>query len=196
MTRLAIICLAVVLAAVLVLARGSGPETSAAREPSGSPVLVLVRAVPAGGTIDPANVTVAHLAGQAPDGALRRLDLVAFRSAVVAIPRGLPLVPSLLREPGRAPLVSSSERAVGVRVDEVSGLPSLLEPGVVVDVMIGGAGQDGERIDGATVLGRPARTADGSGWAVALRMSVRDARTLSLAELAGRDVHLLPRGAS
>ncbi len=195
MTRVGAIGLVVAAVLALLLARGGNVPAGDAHPASGRPVLILVRAVPAGGTIDPANVTVAHLSNLVPDGAIGRLDLVAFREAAVAIPHGLPLVASLLREPGRVPLVRPSERAVGVRVDEVSGLPGLLEPGVVVDVMIGGANVDAQRIDGATVLGRPTRISDGGGWAVALRLRARDAQTLSLAESAGRDVRLLPRGA-
>jgi Flp pilus assembly protein CpaB len=195
MTRLVLILLVAAAVLVAVIARGSGETLAPAPAPAAGPsILVLAHDVAAGATIDPGNLRLVQATGPVPDGALARLDLAAFRTAVVAIPRNLPLVPSLLRSPGRGAGLRPSERAIGVRVDEVSGLPGLLEPGSIVDVVIGGAGATGERIDGATVLARPTRIADGSAWAVALRLGVHDARRLSLAEAAGRDVRLLARG--
>jgi Flp pilus assembly protein CpaB len=196
MSRVILILAIAVGVVAAVIARGHGGTP--APVPSlavGPPILVLARDVVAGATIDPGNLRVRHAAGPAPAGAISRVDLAAFRVAVVAIPRNLPLVPSLLRLPGRGAGLRSTERAVGVRVDEVSGLPGLLAAGSIVDVVIGGAGAAVERIDGATVLVRPTRIGGGSDWAVALRVGVRDARRLSLAEAAGRDVRLLARGA-
>jgi Flp pilus assembly protein CpaB len=156
-------------------------------------VLVLTRPVRAGAAIDPAGVrSVVVDPRTVPSGALTTVDAVAFRRAVVTIPPGLPLVPSLLRRAGPAVVLGPGERAVGVRVDDVAGLPSLLEAGTAVDVIIGGEGSPRPgRVRGAMVIARPRRTADGAAWAVPLRLPARLAERVAAAVAAGRDIRLL-----
>ena len=177
-----------------------GAASSSGRRASAGPagrVLVLSRSVTAGSSIDPAIVRpVAVDPVLVPAGAIVSVDQVAFRRAAVALPAGLPLVPSLLRRPGRTIALRAGERAVGVRVDDVSGLPTMLAEGAPVDVLIGGqAGGRNAMIHGAIVLAPPRRTADGSAWAVALRLPERLAFQVGLAGAAGSDIRLLAKAA-
>jgi pilus assembly protein CpaB len=159
---------------------------------AGVAVLVARRTLPAGRAIDPAHVVVVRLpAAIVPRAALTETDQVAFRIAAVAIPQGLPIVASLLRR-GAGAALAAGERAVGVRVDDVTGLPELLDAGSEVDVVIG-SGDTRLAVDGAGVLARPRRTADGS-WAVVLRLPARLAEAVADAQAAGAGVRLLARG--
>ncbi len=156
-------------------------------------VLVARRTLPAGHAIDPAQVRVVRVpAGIVPKTALAETDQVAFRIAAVAIPAGLPIVPSLLRRGTGTAALAAGERAVGVRVDDVTGLPVLLDAGSEVDVVIG-SGETRVGIEGAGVLARPRRTTDGS-WAVILRLPSRLAETVADSQAGGAGVRLLARG--
>ena len=169
------------------------PSDPAPASDTGVPVLVARRTLPAGRAIDPGQVGVVRVpAAMAPKTALSETDQVAFRIAAVAIPPGLPIVASLLRRGAGTASLSAGERAVGVRVDDVTGLPALLDAGSEVDVVIG-SGETRVAIDGAGVLADPRRTADGS-WAVVLRLPSRLAETVADAQAGGAGVRLLARG--
>ncbi len=186
------------LVAAAVLGAGSlafalWPSDPAPARDTGVPVLVARRALPAGRAIDPAQVRIVRVpASLVPKSALTEIDQVAFRIAAVAIPPGLPIVASLLRRGAGTAMLAAAERAVGVRVDDVTGLPALLDAGSEVDVVIG-SGETRVFIDGAGVLARPRRTTDGS-WAVVLRLPARLAETVADAQAGGAGVRLLARG--
>jgi len=163
----------------------------------GAGALSLRPASPAPAAADGVGVLVARrplAAGRpiVPHTALGEPDQAAFRIAAVAIPAGLPIVPALLRRGAGASSLAPDERAVGVRVDDVTGLPALLDAGSAVDLVIGtGAGR--LTVAAAGVLARPRRAADGS-WAVALRLPARVAETVAGAQADGAEVRLLARG--
>jgi pilus assembly protein CpaB len=170
--------------------RPSSPVPAAA---DGVGVVVARRALPAGRPIDPDQVALVRMpAALRPRTALSEADQVAFRIPAVPIPVGLPIVPSLLRRGAGASSLTPGERAVGVRVDDVTGVPALLDAGSSVDLVIG-TGASRLTIAAAGVLGRPRRAADGS-WGVALRLPARVAETVAGAQTDGAEVRLLARG--
>ena len=170
---------------------GSPPPAGGDRA-AGVAVLVAREPLRAGRPIDPDLVAVVRVpAAMVPRTALTEVDQAAFRIAAVAIPPGLPLVPALLRRGAGTATLAAGERAVGVRVDDVTGLPALLDAGSSVDLVIGtGAGR--LTVDAAGILARPRRAADGS-WAVALRLPARVAATVAGAQADGAEVRLLAR---
>jgi Flp pilus assembly protein CpaB len=170
--------------------RPSSPPRATA---DGVGVLVARRALPAGRPIDPDQVRLVRMPrALTPQTALDEADQVAFRIAAVPIPAGLPIVPALLRRGAGASSLAPDERAVGVRVDDVTGLPGLLDTGSAVDLVIG-TGASRLTVAAAGVLGRPRRAADGT-WAVALRLPARVAETVAGAQADGAEVRLLARG--
>jgi Flp pilus assembly protein CpaB len=164
-------------------------------------VVVLTEAAVAGETLDPGRLAVVEYgAGDPPAGAFGRVEEVAFRTAAVALPARLPLVPSLVRAPGQGLALRPGERAVGVRVDEVGGLPGLLRVGARVDVLRVSADAAGEGgveplAEGVEVLSRPRATADGD-WAVAVRVPAAAALAIASAEAEGARITLLAREAA
>jgi Flp pilus assembly protein CpaB len=177
-----------------------GSDAAPAARADGN-VLVLTRAVAAGGAIDPVDLrSVALPAALVPRGALVRVEDAAFREAVVALPPGLALVPALLRRPGAtAPALGAGDRAVGVRVDDVTGLPGLLRAGSRVDVLVAVRGDAAVGVEAVArdveVLAQPARPETGEGWAVVLRLPVTTAEAVAAAQSDGRQVRLLGREA-
>lgn len=187
---------AILLVAALLLARGAGGGGASV---AGGRVVVVARAVPAGETLDPARLRLVEWpADRTPPAALTRVEDAAFRVAAVALPVGLPLVPSLLRAAGTDLGLRQGERAVGVRVDEVGGLAGLLRAGARVDVLVSGPDEDGpveQLASAAEVLGRPRLASDGGSWAVALRVPATTAIEIAAADAAGRRIRLLAREA-
>ena len=159
------------------------PSAPAPASDDGVAVLVARRALPAGRAIDPARSRRARPSAIVPRTALSEPDQVAFRITAVAIPAGLPIVPALLRKGAGTATLAAGERAVGVRVDDVTGLPACSTPDP-------GRPRDRRRArraspsTGAGVLARPRRTADGA-WAVALRLPARLAETVADAQADG-----------
>jgi Flp pilus assembly protein CpaB len=183
---------AVAVGALALALRPGTPAPAAPEDGSGVGVLVARRPLAAGRPIDPGQVAVVRVpAALVPRTALSEVDQAAFRIAAVAIPAGLPLVPSLLRRGAGTASLAAGERAVGVRVDDVTGLPALLDAGSSVDLVIG-TGATRLTVDGAGVLARPRRAADGT-WAVALRLPARVAETVAGAQADGAEVRLLAR---
>ena len=183
-------------AAMLALAAGAlslRPGSPAPAAADGVGVVVARRPLAAGRPIDPGQVAIVRMpAALVPRTALGEPDQVAFRIAAVAIPAGLPIVPALLRRGAGASSLAPDERAVGVRVDDVTGLPALLDAGSAVDLVIG-TGASRLTVAAAGVLARPRRAADGS-WAVALRLPARTAEAVAGAQADGAEVRLLARG--
>jgi Flp pilus assembly protein CpaB len=107
-------------------------------------------------------------------------------------------VPALLRRPAAgAPSLAPGERAVGVRVDDVTGLPRLLAVGSRVDVLVsvrGGQAMRAETVAGnVEVIAEPAETPGGEGWAIVLRLPAAIAATVAAAQADGREIRLLSR---
>jgi Flp pilus assembly protein CpaB len=173
--------------AVLLSFAGHGRPASA----TGPSVVVLRSALRAGATADPANlVLVPYPRRLVPAGALSSVDQAAFRAVAVGIPPGLPLIATFLRDPRAAAPLRPGERAVGVRVDDVTGLPQLLVAGSHVDVLVRGA----LHVSDAEVLSRPRRNGDGVTWSIALRLPAAQAAQLAASEARGDEIRLLPRG--
>jgi pilus assembly protein CpaB len=183
------------LLALLVPRLGADAEHARA----GVPVVLLAEPAVAGEQLDPARLRVERWpAERVPPNAVARVEDVAFRAAAVALPPGLPLVPSLVRAPGQGLALRPGERAVGVRVDEVGGLPGLLRVGDRVDVLVAGADRDDQAslvAEGVEVVARPRLAPDGGSWAVALRVPAAVAIELAAADAAERRVSLLGREA-
>ncbi len=165
---------------------------------TGARVVVLTEAAVAGETLDPGRLAVVEYgAGDPPAGAFGRVEEVAFRTAAVALPARLPLVPSLVRAPGRGLVLRPGAGAVGGRVAVVGGRPGLLRAGARVDVLRVSAGDGGVEplAEGVEVLSRPRATADGD-WAVAVRVPTAAALAIASAEAAGARITLLAREAA
>ncbi len=192
MRRRALLIVAAGLMIAAVIA-GLRPGADAAPGADAVRVLVATSAIPAGRPIDPALLAVVLVPAQiAPEGALTEPDQAAFRSPAVRLPAGMPLYDALLARGAGVASLAADERAVGVRVDDVTGLPGFLDVGARVDVLVG-SGSDRLAIESAGVLGRPRRSADG-GWAVALRLPAALATAVADAQSAGAEVRLLARG--
>ncbi|CAA9547242.1 MAG: hypothetical protein AVDCRST_MAG79-2409 [uncultured Thermoleophilia bacterium] len=198
--RVAAVAAGVLLVLAVLSSLVGGSDAEPATSPGGT-VLVLTRAVAAGRALDPVDLrSVRVAAGMVPKGALVRVEDAAFREAIVSLPPGLPLVPTVLRRPGApAAALGAGERAVGVRVDDVTGLPALLRPGSRVDVLLAVRGEVAVGVQAVArdveVLARPSRPESGEGWAVILRLPVRTAETVAAAQADGREVRLLGREA-
>ena len=194
MRRRAVIAIALGLGAIAAVVFAGGPSASPPHPlavAASDGVVVVRRSIPAGRSVRPEDLEIRQVADAIrPHGALTTVEQALYREAVVALPVGMPLVPSVLRTPAALSL-APGERAVGVRVDDVTGLPNLLDTGSVVDVVVAGA--DPFRIDAARVLARPRRSVDGGSWAVALRLPARLAERVGVAASAGLDIRLLPR---
>jgi pilus assembly protein CpaB len=187
--------LLLLVAAAITLLGGGGGSAAA-----GVPVVVLAEPASAGEQLDPARLRVERWpAERVPPNAVARVEDVAFRAAAVSLPPGLPLIPSFVRAPGQGLALRPGERAVGVRVDEVGGLPGLLRVGDRVDVLVAGAGRDAEPelvAEGVEVVARPRVAPDGASWAVALRVPAAVAIEPASADAASRRVALLGREAA
>jgi Flp pilus assembly protein CpaB len=171
-------------AAVAVSGLASGSGTGKER------VLLLRHAVRAGGTIDPGNLFLgSYPARLTPPGALTSTAQAAFRTAAVTLPAGLPLISSFVRDRLAVAPLRRTERALGIRVDDVTGLPQLLGPGTRADVLVAGT----LRVQDAEVMTRPRRNGDGVSWSVALRLPAALAAEVARAESRGLEIRLLPR---
>ena len=106
-----------------------------------SPVVIAARDVSEGTAIDRLAVSVAEWpAATVPAGAYGTVDSVAGRVARVAIFKGEPIVPGRLAPEGTGPglevKITPGKRAMGVRINEVSGIAGMILPGSRVDIML------------------------------------------------------------
>jgi pilus assembly protein CpaB len=128
----ALIALAVLLGVLaMTLARRSAPAPVAQTQPA-FPVVVAVRALPAGQPI-PADALRIQRLPIDPSGAFADPSLIAGRVPVADIGAQAPVLEAQLSS-GIAERIEPGERAVAVRVDEQNAVGDRLRPGNVVDV--------------------------------------------------------------
>lgn len=107
-----------------------------AAEPTGSPIVVLRRALPANTPLSEDDVLLEHLQ-VVPAGAFERFDQVLGRSSDRPLAAGSWLAESSFQRGGPlARMIRSHERAVTLGVDEVVGAAGQLDPGDYVDVLL------------------------------------------------------------
>jgi pilus assembly protein CpaB len=111
-----------------------------ARIPTQS-VVVAAQDVPEGASLDRMVLTVSDWpVPTVPAGAYASLDSVQGRVTRVAVFKGEPIVPGRLAPAGTGPgievKITPGKRAMGVRIDDVSGISGLLQPNSRVDVLV------------------------------------------------------------
>jgi pilus assembly protein CpaB len=127
-------------------------STKASSRVATAPVVVAARDINEGVAIDRIALTVAQWpVSTVPVGAYGRVDSVAGRVARVKIFNGEPIVPGRLAPEGTAPglitKITPGKRAMGVRINDVSGIAGLILPDSRVDIAL------------TTTLGNATRTA-------------------------------------
>jgi pilus assembly protein CpaB len=106
-----------------------------------APVVVATRDIAEGTSIDRAAVNVAQWpAATVPAGAYGSVDSVVGRVARVAVFSGEPIVPGRLAPEGTGPglevKITPGKRAMGVRINDVSGISGMILPGSRVDILL------------------------------------------------------------
>ena len=106
-------------------------------------VVVALRALSAGGTVDRASVALRGMAeGTLPQGAFFKLEDVLDRPVISGIQSGEALVEARLAVKGSGvglgPMIPPGLRAVSVRVNDVVGVAGFVLPGMRVDVLVTG----------------------------------------------------------
>lgn len=106
-----------------------------------APVVVATRDIAEGTSIDRTAVSVAQWpTATVPAGAYGSIDSVAGRVARVAVFTGEPIVPGRLAPEGTGPglevKITPGKRAMGVRINEVSGISGMILPGSRVDILL------------------------------------------------------------
>jgi pilus assembly protein CpaB len=127
-------------------------STKASSRVATAPVVVAARDIPEGVVIDRIALSVAQWpVSTVPVGAYGRVDSVAGRVARVAVFNGEPIVPGRLAPEGTSPglitKITPGKRAMGVRINDVSGISGLILPDSRVDIAL------------TTTLGNATRTA-------------------------------------
>jgi pilus assembly protein CpaB len=116
-------------------------STKASSRVATAPVVVAARDINEGVAIDRIALTVAQWpVSTVPVGAYGRVDSVAGRVARVKIFNGEPIVPGRLAPEGTAPglitKITPGKRAMGVRINDVSGISGLILPDSRVDIVL------------------------------------------------------------
>jgi pilus assembly protein CpaB len=111
------------------------------------PVVTAKYTIPLGSAIHDWALVVEPMPEQiVPDGAFTRIDSLIGRVASVDIFPGEVLVPGRLAPEGTTPgleaKITPGKRAMALRVDDVSGLAGMVQPGSRVDVMLTLGGAD------------------------------------------------------
>jgi pilus assembly protein CpaB len=91
-----------------------------------------------GSSIDESMLTTFSMPNKmVPEGAFTEEDELIGRVPRITAPAGLPILESMLLEPGAMPglWVKPGYRAVSIKIDESSGVSNLLQPGSFVDVI-------------------------------------------------------------
>jgi pilus assembly protein CpaB len=145
------------------LSQGPSPEpapVTASQPPAESLVAVAtsVRALKAGQLILASDIAVKGMPSP-PADAFKDMPEIVGRMVATDIPAGAPLVPSQFAADSIAYLLKSGERAVGIKVDEVSSVGGFVKPGEHVDVLafVPSTAERGTRLDTATVVIQDAR---------------------------------------
>jgi pilus assembly protein CpaB len=136
----------------------------------------------------------------APRGALRDAQDAIGKRAAVAVAAGAYLDPAFLDFPGERereaarPPLEGDQRALDV---VAVGGADAIDPGTRVDVLVTGSGSTRLVLAGPTVLAARPAPADAQGdlprVLATLRVTVREAVTLTAAIASAREVRLLPR---
>lgn len=105
------------------------------------PVIVAARDIQEGVTVDRLALTVANWpVPTVPAGAYTSLDSVAGRVARVNIYTGEPIVPGRLAPDGTGAglevKIPTGKRAMSVRINDVSGVSGMIQPGSRVDILL------------------------------------------------------------
>jgi pilus assembly protein CpaB len=116
-------------------------STKASSRVATAPVVVAARDINEGEAIDRLALTVAQWPiSTVPVGAYGRIDSVASRVARVPIFNGEPIVPGRLAPEGTTPglitKITPGKRAMGVRINDVSGIAGLIQPNSRVDILL------------------------------------------------------------
>ena len=120
-------------------------------------VVVALRALSAGGTVDRASVALRGMAeGTLPQGAFFKLEDVLDRPVISGIQSGEALVEARLAVKGSGvglgPMIPPGLRAVSVRVNDVVGVAGFVLPGMRVDVLVTGKPPSRQDTETQTVL--------------------------------------------
>jgi pilus assembly protein CpaB len=104
-------------------------------------IVVAVREIPEGGTIDRGAVATAEWPMSAvPASAFTAIDSVVGRITRVAVFAGDPIVPARLAPLGSGPglevKIAPGKRAMAVRINDVAGISGLIQPNSRVDVLV------------------------------------------------------------
>ena len=116
-------------------------STKASSRVATAPVVIAARDIKEGVVIDRIALSVAQWpVSTVPVGAYGRVDSVAGRVARVSIFNGEPIVPGRLAPEGTAPglitKITPGKRAMGVRINDVSGISGLILPDSRVDIVL------------------------------------------------------------
>ena len=116
-------------------------STKASSRVATAPVVVAGRDINEGEKIDRLALSVAQWpVSTVPVGAYGRIDSVAGRVARVAVFNGEPIVPGRLApegtDAGLLTKITPGKRAIGVRINDVTGLAGMIPPNSRVDILL------------------------------------------------------------
>jgi len=119
-----------------------GAKVAASKPRATAQLVAAARDIPLGAVLTPADLTTISIDGDAPKGAIRKLDEVVGRGAISEIYQGEIIMESRLAGAGSggglAPTIPKGMRACAVKVDEVVGVAGFVIPGTRVDVLASG----------------------------------------------------------
>ncbi len=141
---LTIFCIAFVIAGICSWAvyRMVGAKVAANKPAPTAHVVQAARDIPLGTVLTPADLTTISISGEAPKGAILKMDDAVGRGAISEIYQGEIIMESRLAGSGAggglAPTIPKGMRACAVKVDEVVGVAGFVIPGSRVDVLASG----------------------------------------------------------
>ncbi|MFN2399310.1 MAG: Flp pilus assembly protein CpaB [Gemmatimonadaceae bacterium] len=116
-------------------------STKARSKVATSTVVVALRDIPEGSTIDRTTIGSREWpVPTVPPGAFKSVDSVVGRITRVAVFAGEPMVPGRLAPAGTAPglevRISPGKRAMAVRINDIAGISGFIQPNSRVDVLV------------------------------------------------------------
>lgn len=134
-----VLALGAVIVAIIGLRLSGKPETAPAAPTvveQRQDVLVAARAVALGQVLSTADLEVQQLpVASVPPGALQQPQQAVGQVSAQAIPKGTPVLMSMVAPDSLSALLRPGERAIAVQVDEVVGVGGFARPGDHVDVL-------------------------------------------------------------
>jgi pilus assembly protein CpaB len=119
------------------------------QKPKTADILVASRDISVGSTLTPEDISSIPWVGKKlPEGFIQAVDINKVKNRVTAVDivRGTPIVERSLAPLGSVggllAKIPNGQRALTVKVDEVSGVAGFSKPGCRVDVLLAGAGSD------------------------------------------------------